>query len=198
MFVTNEYGHAMGNACGSLKDYWDAIDTHPQLAGGFVWEWCDHGILQHDKTGNAYFAYGGDFGEEFHDGNFCIDGLITADRKETPKLAELKAVHSFIRCYASNLEKGDILVENRYGFIDLSGFDVQVSLLRDGESVFASQLPCPAILPGETGKLTLTLPAVKPKNGCIYTLHLRFCQREASAFAPAGTKLPLRSLICRT
>lgn len=186
MFVTNEYGHAMGNACGSLKDYWDAIDTHPQLAGGFVWEWCDHGILQHDKAGNAYFAYGGDFGEEFHDGNFCIDGLITADRKETPKLAELKAVHSFIRCYASDLEKGDILVENRYGFIDLSRFDVQVSLLRDGESVYASQLPCPAILPGETGKLTLTLPAVKPKNGCIYTLYLRFCQREASAFAPAG------------
>ena len=185
MFVTNEYGHAMGNACGSLQDYWDAIYSHKQLAGGFVWEWCDHGILQHDEKGRPYFAYGGDFGEEFHDGNFCIDGLVTADRRETPKLAELKAVHAFIRCDFAPAE-GRLTVHNGYGFTDLSGMDVHYAVLRDGETVYASTQPCPAILPGESGEMVLPYPQTALHREGEYHLRVRFCRREKTPYAPAG------------
>ena len=100
MFITNEYAHAMGNACGSLREYWDAIYSNKQLCGGFIWEWCDHSIIKKRDDGSEYYAYGGDFGEEKHDGNFCCDGLITPDRRETAKLCEVKKVHEFIVCHS--------------------------------------------------------------------------------------------------
>ena len=78
-FLTNEYLHAMGNACGSMGDYWKEIYEHQNLMGGFIWEWCDHGLRQTNPDGTTWYAYGGDFGEEFHDSNFCIDGLTTPD-----------------------------------------------------------------------------------------------------------------------
>ena len=92
-FLTNEYLHAMGNACGSMGDYWKEIYEHQNLMGGFIWEWCDHGLLQTNPDGTTWYAYGGDFGEEFHDSNFCIDGLTTPDRRFTPKLQEVQAVY---------------------------------------------------------------------------------------------------------
>ena len=103
---------AMGNAMGSLAEYWDLFRTIPQLNGGYIWEWCDHGI-QTDKG----FCYGGDFGEAFHDGNFCVDGIVTPDRKVTPKLLELKQKSPEIKL----IPKIEAL--NRY--LDMSIEDVQ-------------------------------------------------------------------------
>ena len=88
-FVMCEYTHAMGNSCGDVADYWDLIYNNEQLMGAFVWEWADHGI----KTEKG-FLYGGDFGETEHDGNFCIDGLLTPDRKLKSGAVEMKAVYS--------------------------------------------------------------------------------------------------------
>ncbi|WP_322924210.1 glycoside hydrolase family 2 TIM barrel-domain containing protein [Paenibacillus campi] len=87
-----EYSHAMGNGPGDLKAYWDAIYAHPLLMGGCVWEWADHGIQQQDAQGRSYYAYGGDFGDTPHDGSFCIDGLVSPDRKPHPGLLELKQI----------------------------------------------------------------------------------------------------------
>lgn len=87
-FVMCEYTHAMGNSCGDIADYWKLIDEHDQLMGAFVWEWADHGI----KTKKG-FLYGGDFGEQEHDGNFCCDGLLTPDRKIKTNALEMKAVY---------------------------------------------------------------------------------------------------------
>ena len=87
-FVLCEYTHAMGNSCGDIAEYWDLIYSNEQLIGAFVWEWADHGI----KTENG-FLYGGDFGETEHDGNFCIDGLLTPDRKIKSGALEMKAVY---------------------------------------------------------------------------------------------------------
>ncbi|MEM9777931.1 MAG: glycoside hydrolase family 2 TIM barrel-domain containing protein, partial [Chloroflexota bacterium] len=75
-----EYAHAMGNSCGNLKEYWDAVRTYHGLQGGFVWDWVDQGLLLTDENGVEYWAYGGDFGEEIHDDNFCINGMIFPDR----------------------------------------------------------------------------------------------------------------------
>ena len=143
MFITNEYAHAMGNACGSLADYWDAIYAHRQLAGGFVWEWCDHAILKTCEDGTVYYAYGGDFGEEKHDGNFCCDGLITPDRRETAKLYELKKVHEFIVCTGFDKEKAELRVYNRHYQTDLSEFYIRYTILEDGREVFVEDVECP-------------------------------------------------------
>ena len=87
-FVLCEYSHAMGNSCGDIAKYWKLIYSTPQLMGGFIWEWADHAI----KTKKG-FMYGGDFGEEINDGNFCCDGLVTADRKLKSAALEMKAVY---------------------------------------------------------------------------------------------------------
>ena len=87
-FVLCEYTHAMGNSCGDIAEYWDMIYNNEQLMGAFVWEWADHAI----KTANG-FLYGGDFGETEHDGNFCVDGLLTPDRKIKSNALEMKAVY---------------------------------------------------------------------------------------------------------
>lgn len=88
-FVLCEYSHAMGNSCGDLQDYWDKINSNERFMGAFVWEWCDHAV----KTDKG-FLYGGDFGESEHDGNFCVDGLVSSDRKIKSNLRELKAVYA--------------------------------------------------------------------------------------------------------
>ncbi|MBQ9714109.1 MAG: hypothetical protein IJV83_02175 [Clostridia bacterium] len=87
-FVLCEYTHAMGNSCGDIADYWALINANEQCMGGFVWEWADHGVRT--KKG---FLYGGDFGEKEHDGNFCCDGLVTADRKLKSAALEMQAVY---------------------------------------------------------------------------------------------------------
>lgn len=87
-FVMCEYTHAMGNSCGDIADYWKLIEADERCMGAFVWEWADHGI----KTSKG-FLYGGDFGETEHDNNFCIDGLVTPDRKVKSGALEMKAVY---------------------------------------------------------------------------------------------------------
>ncbi|MGM0126359.1 evolved beta-galactosidase subunit alpha [Enterococcus sp. AZ194] len=87
-----EFAHAMGNGPGSLKEYWETVETYPSIQGGFVWEWIDHGLRQMNEDGQEYFAYGGDFGEVVHDGEFIIDGLLTPDRRPSPGLLEYKKI----------------------------------------------------------------------------------------------------------
>ena len=87
-----EYIHAMGNSCGGLDEYWDAIRAHPGLQGGFVWDWVDQALVQTLDDGTERLAYGGDFGDEPNDGAFVCDGLVAADRTPHPSLLELAKV----------------------------------------------------------------------------------------------------------
>jgi len=96
-FLLCEYAHAMGNGPGGLRDYRELFEAHPRLAGGFVWEWIDHGIARTSTDGTPYYAYGGDFGEQVHDGNFVIDGLVFPDRTPSPGLLEYKKVNEPVR-----------------------------------------------------------------------------------------------------
>jgi len=108
-----EYGHAMGNGPGGLAEYTELFDRHPRLHGGFIWEWIDHGIAQLTPAGERYFAYGGDFGERVHDGNFVIDGLVFPDRTPSPGLLEAKAVFSPVRIMIDPAAR-NITVANRH------------------------------------------------------------------------------------
>jgi len=104
-FIQCEYAHAMGNGPGGLRDYQDLFEKYPRLAGGFIWEWIDHGIEQTDENGVTYYAYGGDFGEELHDGNFVADGLIFPDRTPSPGLLDFKKVIEPVRVAVDAAER---------------------------------------------------------------------------------------------
>ncbi|WP_315914278.1 glycoside hydrolase family 2 TIM barrel-domain containing protein [Arthrobacter sp. lap29] len=118
-FILCEYVHSMGNGPGGLQEYQDLFDKYPRLQGGFVWEWIEHGIRQHTPDGEAYFAYGGDFGEKVHDGNFVIDGMISADLDPRPGLLDYKKVVEPLALSVSH-DWRTLTVRNKYDFLDTS------------------------------------------------------------------------------
>jgi beta-galactosidase len=124
-----EFAHAMGNSCGNLKEYWEAIESNHGLQGGFIWEWLDHGIKQ-KKDGADYWAYGGDFGEERHDLNFVCDGLCWPDRTPHSSLLEYKKVIQPIT--VAKLSKRRFRIENRDYFTDLRQYEGQWHLILNG------------------------------------------------------------------
>ncbi|WP_416394107.1 MULTISPECIES: glycoside hydrolase family 2 TIM barrel-domain containing protein [unclassified Curtobacterium] len=128
-FIHCEYVHAMGNGPGQIAEYEALVDTYPRLHGGFVWEWRDHGLLAHTPDGRPYYAYGGDFHEVVHDGNFVMDGLVLPDDTPTPGLAEFAAVVAPIRLSASDTT---VLIENRYHSASTAGLRFHWTLSRNG------------------------------------------------------------------
>lgn len=128
-----EYSHAMGNSNGGLSDYYKLFETLPGIQGGFIWEWVDHGILRHTDQGTPYWAYGGDFGDSPNDGNFCCDGLVSADRTPHPGLFELKKLAQPVRVLHENSARYQFRILNRYDFISLSHLRGEWILLVDGE-----------------------------------------------------------------
>ena len=110
-FVCCEYMHSMGNGPGDIEDYWQVFYRYDTIAGGFAWEWCDHSVYSGEKNGKPMFLYGGDFGERQHDGNFCVDGLVTPDRKVKPGLLEYKNVLRPVRARLAQVQDGRAVVE---------------------------------------------------------------------------------------
>ncbi|MEV1000328.1 glycoside hydrolase family 2 TIM barrel-domain containing protein [Nonomuraea sp. NPDC050202] len=161
-FMQCEYAHAMGNGPGGLAEYQELFERYPRLAGGFIWEWIDHGLAH-----PAYeYAYGGDYGEPVHDGNFVIDGLVFPDRTPSPGLIDLKKVFEPVR-----FEFGDgvVRVVNHYGFTDLSHLRFTATVQVEGETVAEHPLDVPAaggecklpeVADGPDGERWLTVRAV--------------------------------------
>ncbi len=160
-FVLCEYGHAMGNGPGGLWEYQELFERHPRCAGGFVWEWIDHGLRTRTADGAEFFAYGGDFGEPVHDGNFVADGLLFPDRTPSPGLAELKKVVEPVRITED--PGGGIRVTNLHEVLDLSHLTFEWSLEAEGVAVASGQLEVPEVGPGEAA--TIAPPALPPTDG---------------------------------
>lgn len=138
--VLCEYCHAMGNGPGDLKDYWDLMYKHPRLSGGFVWEWTDHSVKTKTPDGIEYYAYGGDFGDQPNDGNFCVDGLVYPDRTPHKGLLELKNVIAPVKAEAVNLASGEIKIINLYDFVDLSHLQLSWKVEKNGEIVISGEI----------------------------------------------------------
>lgn len=136
-----EYAHAMGNSCGNLADYWDAIRSHHGLQGGFIWEMLDHGIAITTETGETYWGYGGDFDDEPNDGNFVCDGLFWPDRTPHPPMWEAKRLFQPVRITAANTANNEIVVHNEYDFIDLSHLTFSWEITVDGRVTQSGDLP---------------------------------------------------------
>jgi beta-galactosidase len=176
-FILCEYAHAMGNGPGGLATYRELFETYPRCQGGFVWEWIDHGIRRGD-----HFAYGGDFGEPVHDGNFVIDGLVFPDRTPSPGLTELGAVFAPVRLLPG--PDGTLTVRNGYDHRDLSGIALDWTLTLAGESVDGGLLTTPLLGPGESAPLAL--PTVPPGDGEAW-LTVTARSTSTGAGLPAGS-----------
>ncbi len=137
-----EYAHAMGNSCGNLREYWDAIETYHGLQGGFIWEWKDHGIAA-EANGISYWAYGGDFGEDRHDLNFVCDGLCWPDLTPHSSLVEYKKIIQpvGVSLHRHKSNKITLQVLNKYDFSDLSHLEGTWQLLHEGMCIETGTLP---------------------------------------------------------
>ncbi|MEU5346406.1 glycoside hydrolase family 2 TIM barrel-domain containing protein [Streptomyces sp. NPDC020766] len=153
-FIQCEYGHAMGNGPGGIADYQRIFEAHDRIQGGFIWEWIDHGV----KDERYGFAYGGDFGEELHDGNFVCDGLLFPDRRPSPGLAEYKKVIEPVRIEGDGAN-GTVRVTNAYDFADLSHLEFEFSYQVDGFPTGAHRLTVPSLAPGESAEVKLPTTA---------------------------------------
>jgi beta-galactosidase len=124
-----EFAHAMGNSCGNLKEYWQAIESYKGLQGGFIWEWLDHGLVR-EKDGEKYWAYGGDFGEMRHDLNFVCDGLCWPDRTPHSSLLEYKKIIQPV--IVKKLTRSRYRIVNHDYFTDLKKYAGRWTLLVNG------------------------------------------------------------------
>jgi beta-galactosidase len=189
-----EYSHAMGNSNGTLGEYWDAIESTPGLQGGFIWEWWDHGLVQTLPDGSTRWAYGGDFGDEPNDGNFCTDGLVWPDRRPKPALWEHKQIASPVGLVPQRAGDGSVTgleIRNRQHFRDLAWLRAAWELMQDGETIAGGDLELPDLAPGAIAAVESpaadATAAAEVGDGARETwLTVRFLTRRDESWAPAG------------
>ena len=168
-FINCEYTHAMGNSCGGITDYTEYAYEEPLYQGGFIWEYMDHGIAVTSPDGKPGFAYGGDFGDRPTDREFCVDGLVLPDRRNTPKMDAVKAAYAPLKITLTDTEA---VIENRNLFTDLNAYDLvfassvngkperRAVLRADCKPGGTEHIPFPFALP-EAGLACMTVTAIQ-------------------------------------
>ncbi len=206
-FILCEYDHAMGNAVGSMKEYWDLIRTYDNLMGGFIWDWVDqsrkialpengwnyYGMPYAKTTGinkldGYYLGYGGDWGDNSGDKNFCMNGLVSADRYPQPEIKEVKYQYRnfLFKSKEEYLSNGNLTVTNETLSDKLSNYDVSWEVTEDGE-IIESGIITDEVLAGETKEITVpfTMPKSKVK-GAEYFLNISVKTKTATSYSDAG------------
>ena len=177
-FLLVEYCHSMGNGPGDFEDYFQMIQDNDKMCGGFVWEWCDHAISHGTaENGKTIYAYGGDHGEEIHDGNFCMDGLVYPDRTVHTGLLEYKNVYRPARVISYNKESGELVLHNYMDFDDLKDYvKISYELTQDGLVISKGILPEFSVAPHGEGKTNLKINV--PENGKCYLKLIYHLKKE--------------------
>lgn len=184
-FILCEYSHAMGNSCGGLHQYWELFRRYPVLQGGFIWDWIDQALLAKTPDGHEYLAYGGDFGESPHDGNFCGDGLLFADGSPSPKLYEVKKCYQSVDFRLISAAQRIVEVHNRFLFTDLVDFTLAWEVQYDGHVVARGTAPIQAG-PDETAQVVLPEAATEQVDGADVWVTVRLLTRSDSLWAEAN------------
>lgn len=181
-----EYAHAMGNGPGGLSEYQQVFDRHPHIQGHYIWEWCDHGILDQDEQGRPVYKYGGDYGDYPNNYNFCMDGLIYPDQTPGPGLREYKQVICPVKVRALDLASGKLAVENRYWFSTLDDIRLLVEVKAEGELLASQQIRLEGVAPGATTELQLELPSLDGRETFV---QLRVIKATATRYSAAEHEL---------
>lgn len=181
-----EYAHSMGNSTGNLQEYWDVIYSHPRLIGGFIWDWTDQGLLEEDADGRKYWAFGGDYGEYYHDGNFCMNGLLNPDQTPQPAMWECKKVMQPVRMTSSSPARGIVTIENLYDFTNLNVLEGQWTIEENGKTIQEGLLDPLNIPPAD--QIIIKIPFIKPelKAGSEYFLNISFQTIDSTDLVPSG------------
>ena len=194
-FFLCEYAHAMGNAIGNLKEYWDYIEFgSKRMIGGCIWDWVDQSLCKYGEPQTNMY-YGGGFGDYPNDNDFCCNGIITADRHVTPKLQQVKKVYQYVDFRKT--DEGKIRVRNRYCFHDLGAYTLKYELLRNGRIIKSGTTNMPAVQP--TDSIDLDMPVTVPEdvNDGTYYLNLSLELKEATIWAPAGHSVAAEQLLLK-
>jgi beta-galactosidase len=186
-FFLCEYAHAMGNAIGNLREYWDYIEHEStRMIGGCIWDWVDQGLNMQGKPKDNYF-FGGSFGDTPNDNDFCCNGIITPDRRITPKLQEVKSVYQYVDF--SVTDNASLLVKNKYCDTNLNDFYLCRELFCDGISVYKDSIDMPSVQPKENCSIELPYKSFDKLGDAdvYYNFSLRL--KKANMWAEAGYPL---------
>ena len=187
--VPSEYAHAMGNSTGNLWGQWQAIYKYPNLQGGYIWDWVDQGLLQKDKNGREYWAYGGDFGVNApSDGNFLCNGLVNPDRGPHPAMAEVKYVHQNVGFDAIDAASGKFNITNRFYFTNLKKYQIHYSVLANGKTVKSGKVSLD-IAPQASKEFTVPVNGLKARPGTEYFVNFSVIAVEPEPLIPAGYEI---------
>ncbi|MBO7263974.1 MAG: DUF4981 domain-containing protein [Alistipes sp.] len=182
-YIMCEFAHAMGNSVGNLREFFDIMEGHPHMQGGFIWDWVDQGIDAVGRDGRHYWAYGGDFGAWMypHDENFCCNGIVSPDRTPHPALYEVKKVYQDIEFEL--LDSGKLRIYNNHLYNDLSDYIIVYEVLCEGESVLRVESPIVKCLAGRS--VDIALQGWEQRADKEYMLNLYALQREERVLIPA-------------
>jgi beta-galactosidase len=178
-----EYAHMMGNSGGNLKDDWDLIYKHPQLQGGFIWDFSDQTFARKDRKGNNIWAYGRDMGTVglTSDTSFCADGLLSADRSFHPQAYELQRVYQNVAFVATDLKNYSLNLLNRFDFTDLSAYGFRWLIKSDGVVLQRGEISNLSVPAQSSKALRIPVRELVLKPGAEYFLTLEMYTKESSA-----------------
>lgn len=183
-FHVSEYAHSMGNACGNLVDYWEAIESTNFFCGGAIWDWVDQSMYNYDKkTGERYLAYGGDFGDTPNDGQFVMNGIVFGDLEPKPQYYEVKKVYQHIGVQPIDVEKGQFEVFNKYYFKNLSDYEVKWSLYENGKEAQSGILSMGEVAPRTRTQITVPYQFSKLKADSEYFVKIQFLLKDNMPWA---------------
>ncbi|MBM3436000.1 MAG: DUF4981 domain-containing protein, partial [Bacteroidetes bacterium] len=182
-----EYSHSMGNSTGNLQDYWDVIEKYDHLQGACIWDWVDQGFFKRDPDGKEYYAYGGDFGppDVPSDGNFCCNGLVSADRTPHPALSEVKKVYQNIKVHLLDAARGTLRIDNGYFFQNLGFVDLKWEVTANGIVTGSGTSTLPEVLPQQSVSLTLPILGLIQDQSQEYFLNVSFITNKEKNLVPA-------------
>jgi beta-galactosidase len=184
-----EYAHSMGNSTGNMKEFWDQFRSLPRIIGGCIWDFKDQGLLKRDSAGNPFYAYGGDFGEKLHDGNFCINGIVASDGRPKAAIEECKRVFQPVEFLMTDTASVSIKIRNRHAVLSLDRYTLTAELRENGVLKHSFIMPSLKIQPGNDTIVSLrsSLPALSANKE--YHLSLIFALKEQEQWAPAGHRI---------
>ena len=185
-FHISEYAHSMGNACGNLIDYWEAIESTNFFCGGAIWDWVDQAIYNYDKkTGTMYLGYGGDFGDTPNDGQFVMNGIVFADLEPKPQYYEVKKVYQYIGVKDIDARAGIYEIFNKNYFTDLSKYDMVWSVYQDGKQIQTKNMGSIDLAPRSRKQVTIPND-FKLDNQSEYFVKIQFVLKSDYPWADRG------------
>ena len=195
-----ENTHAMGNSMGNEIDYFREIyEPYAAMAGEFVWDWKDQGLRMpvSGKPNQSYWAYGGDFGDNPNDGNFCCNGVVLPDCTPTAKSFNMKGVYQPVDILLLNAEQGTFRIKNKLQQVALSGYDIQYIISEDGIEVGRGQLPDLDLAPWDSTTVTIPYDGITFQPSHRYTIRFSTTLREATPWADAGYEVAASEAVIR-